>query len=158
MKCKQRFYKISESGHLKFTVAGWLILIFWTYFFSRLFYSLFSPADTFTETVDLRVIIIGLTGAFILFTGSWLIVASFHYTFRQRRQFRQVATRLWMEKIKQGEIPQPPVKKVLYNYTTWTTTVVYPDHTAFQAKFDMNISFDGMHFIFPTNINQVKFT
>lgn len=148
---RNKFYRINNSGHQKPTVIGWLTLIAWAYFLSRLLISFFY----LQEVSNYEVTIIKVVGSLILLLGSWLIVTIINYTITSRKQFRRFATSFWINAIESKAIPAPPVKRVTYNYTQWKTAVIYPDNSIYSTTFTISVEQDRIHFAIPLHISRI---
>lgn len=139
------WYKVTTQGRIHPTVAGWVCLIAWTYFVCRLIYTLTHPYESNHNSTGIIFYLSATIGSIILSIGTWLIYTLFSYNYALRKLFRSLATQFWMEQITNKKIPPPPVKKVLYDYFTWTTTVIYPDHCKIKATFHFIFDTDGPH-------------
>lgn len=140
------WYKVTNQGRIRPTLAGWLCLLGWAYFLSRLAVTLSYSNESVHNTNDIISFLTGAIGAFTLWKGTWVIYILFSYNHTLRKYFRSVATQFWMDQVTSETIPPPPVKKVHYNYSRWTTTVIYPDHRKFIATFQLSINADKLHF------------
>ena len=148
---KEKWYKINSLGRIRPTVAGWICLIAWSYFVSRMFLSFKYQIDAGYPT-SLGYYFSWVIGAITLLIGSWLIIAMLIYNHYLRKMFRCIATRLWKEQIIQELIPGPPVKKVRYNYQKWTSTIIYPNGKKYLAVFHFTFSISGLHSDIPPEV------
>lgn len=139
-------YKVTDQGRIRPTPAGWLCLLAWAYFMCRLLLILNYPNVPATHPNKIIFFFAGAIGAITLWKGTWLIFTLFSYNHTLRKYFRSVSTQFWMDQVTSGTIPPPPVKKVRYNYSQWTTTVIYPDHRKFRSTFQLTINVGKLHF------------
>lgn len=139
-------YKVTDQGRIRPTLAGWACLLAWAYFISRLVLILSHPGESTHHPNEIFSFLAGAVGAITLWKGTWLIYTLFSYNHTLRKYFRSVSTQFWMGQVTSKTIPPPPVKKVLYNYSLWTTTITYPDHRKFKATFHLSSDAGNLFF------------
>lgn len=137
------FYKIDGYGHIRPTKLGYFCLLGWIYFIIRIIFICTLPDVSSYDEKDSYII--PVIGGITVLIGSWLIFTILSYTCTLRRLFRSLATTMWMSAIEEGKLPPPPVRKVTYNYSEWTSTLTYQDKKTFKATFYITFDENGLH-------------